>query len=259
MAARDIAASKKRLKAAADNAQTDAEKSEIERLDMIQDHLEQFWDGIRNAVAAMQPAEEIVLSEVDRVAVIESSRTELAVQTYGRPRRYPIEALPVDLLSAIAKQSFKLTPGTKLVIGSFLAVDAHGNLAEARKLCARQLRPARRTESFSCRRAKFPQDRTVDDREFEVMTTPKTAHASLIQALRNGPPPPGNLAVPIFSHGSLVVELYTPSGHDPQKPHTRDEVYFVTRGDGFFFDGQQRHSVERRFIPVCCRRSDSSI
>ena len=134
MAARDIAASKKRLKDAADNAQTDADKSEIERLGMIQEHLEQFWDGIRNAVAAMQPAEEIVLSESDRMAVIESSRTELAVQTYGRPQRYRVEALPIDLLSAIAKQAFKLTPGTKLVVGSFLAVDAHGNRDEARKL-----------------------------------------------------------------------------------------------------------------------------
>jgi mannose-6-phosphate isomerase-like protein (cupin superfamily) len=59
-----------------------------------------------------------------------------------------------------------------------------------------------------------------------------------------GPPPSGNLAVPIFSHGSLVVELYTPVGHDPQKPHSRDEVYFVTGGRGFFFDGELRHSVE---------------
>jgi hypothetical protein len=133
MAARDISGSKKRLKVAADNAQTDAEKTEIERLDMIQDHLEQFWDGIRKAVAAMQPTEEIALSEVDRVAVIEASSTELAVQTYGKPQRYRIEALPMPLLSAIAKQAFKLTPGTKLVVGSFLAVDAHGNRDEARK------------------------------------------------------------------------------------------------------------------------------
>ena len=28
-----------------------------------------------------------------------------------------------------------------------------------------------------------------------------------------------------------------------RKPHTRDEVYFVTRGSGLFFDGEQRHSV----------------
>jgi hypothetical protein len=133
MAARNIAASKQRLKVAADNAQSPAENAEVERLDTIQDHLEQFWDGIRDAVAAMQPTNEIVLSEVERVAVIEASRKELAVQMYGRQRRYRIEALPMDLLSAIAKSSFKLTPGTKLVVGSFLAMDTYGNRTEARK------------------------------------------------------------------------------------------------------------------------------
>ena len=81
----------------------------------------------------------------------------------------------------------------------------------------------------------------------------RSVHVSLADALAKGPPPPGNLAAPIFSHGSLVVELYTPVGHDPQKPHTRDEVYFVTRGKGFFFDGEQRHSVETGsflFVPA---------
>lgn len=71
----------------------------------------------------------------------------------------------------------------------------------------------------------------------------RIAHVSLADALSKGPPPSGNLAVPIFSHGSLVVEIYTPVGHDPQKPHSRDEVYFVTRGTGFFFDGERRRSV----------------
>lgn len=53
---------------------------------------------------------------------------------------------------------------------------------------------------------------------------------SLSAALGMGPPPPGNLAVPVFSHGSLVAELYTPRGHEPQTPHDRDEVYVVARG-----------------------------
>ena len=69
------------------------------------------------------------------------------------------------------------------------------------------------------------------------------AHVSFADALKKGPPPPGNLAVPIFSHGSLAVELYTPIGSDPQKPHTRDEIYFVARGEGKFFDGVRRHDV----------------
>jgi len=76
-----------------------------------------------------------------------------------------------------------------------------------------------------------------------VKTPTSIAHVSLVEALKKGPPPPGNLAVPVFAHGSLVVELYTPKGTDLQKPHTRDEVYFVVQGGGFFFDGTQRHVV----------------
>ena len=49
--------------------------------------------------------------------------------------------------------------------------------------------------------------------------------------------------MPIFAHGTLEVELYTPKGHDPQQPHSRDEVYLVARGEGTFFDGQERHHV----------------
>jgi mannose-6-phosphate isomerase-like protein (cupin superfamily) len=65
----------------------------------------------------------------------------------------------------------------------------------------------------------------------------------MAEALAKGPPPPGNLAVPIFTHGTLVAELYTPVGHDPQKPHTRDEVYVVARGSGKFFDGNRRQAI----------------
>jgi mannose-6-phosphate isomerase-like protein (cupin superfamily) len=68
-------------------------------------------------------------------------------------------------------------------------------------------------------------------------------HIDFDTAVAKGPPPAGNLAVPIFSHGSLVVELYTPVGHDPQRPHSRDEVYFVARGNGGFFDGAAVHAV----------------
>ena len=78
-------------------------------------------------------------------------------------------------------------------------------------------------------------------------------HVSFAEALAKGPPPSGNLAVPIFSHGSLAVELYTPKGHDPQKPHDRDEVYFIARGKGFFFDGTKQIPVEAGsflFVPA---------
>lgn len=69
----------------------------------------------------------------------------------------------------------------------------------------------------------------------------KVAHVSFAEAVAKGPPPTGNLAVPVFAHGSLEVELYSPRGHDPQQPHRRDEVYVVSRGTGVLFDGTRRH------------------
>jgi mannose-6-phosphate isomerase-like protein (cupin superfamily) len=83
----------------------------------------------------------------------------------------------------------------------------------------------------------------------------RIVHVSFREALAKGPPPPGNLAVPIFTSGSLEVELYTPQGHDPQKPHQRDEVYFVGRGKGIFVADDKRHAVEPGsflFVPAGC-------
>lgn len=77
-----------------------------------------------------------------------------------------------------------------------------------------------------------------------VAVTALSAHVSLAEALSKGPPPAGNLAVPIFAHGSLEAELYTPKERDPQRPHDRDEVYVVARGTGVFFDGTVHRSVE---------------
>jgi len=86
-----------------------------------------------------------------------------------------------------------------------------------------------------------------------MSTHSRIFQTSLADALSLGPPPVGNLAIPVFSHGSLVVELYAPEGNDPQRPHARDEVYFVTRGEGRFFNGEQRFAVSAGsfiFVPA---------
>jgi mannose-6-phosphate isomerase-like protein (cupin superfamily) len=51
-------------------------------------------------------------------------------------------------------------------------------------------------------------------------------------ALAKLPTTGSNRFVTLFTHGSLHVELYAPHGFDPQKPHTRDEVYIVAQGQG---------------------------
>jgi hypothetical protein len=71
----------------------------------------------------------------------------------------------------------------------------------------------------------------------------RTAHTSLKDALALGPPPAGNLAVPVFAKGSLIVELYSPRGRDVQQPHTRDEVYVVAQGSALFWDGTDTEAL----------------
>jgi mannose-6-phosphate isomerase-like protein (cupin superfamily) len=63
-------------------------------------------------------------------------------------------------------------------------------------------------------------------------------HSSLEAAIAAGPPTAGNLAIPVFAHGSMEAELYCPQGTDPQTPHSRDEIYIVAHGEGQFFNGE---------------------
>ena len=57
----------------------------------------------------------------------------------------------------------------------------------------------------------------------------------------------------LFEHGSLEVEIYAPRGRDPQQPHTRDEVYVVIAGSGWFRNGDDRHQFsvgDVLFVPA---------
>ena len=64
---------------------------------------------------------------------------------------------------------------------------------------------------------------------------------TLDQGLKRLPTPDGKRSVALFEHGTLQVKLYAPRGVDPQTPHTRDEVYVVARGSGWFVNGGHRH------------------
>lgn len=56
--------------------------------------------------------------------------------------------------------------------------------------------------------------------------------ATVAEALERLPGPEGQRFATVFEHGSLSVEIYAPRGVDPQKPHTRDEIYVVVTGSG---------------------------
>jgi len=75
----------------------------------------------------------------------------------------------------------------------------------------------------------------------KVSTTDSARHAfSAAWAKQQLPGPGGEAYNILFEHGSLEIEVYAPRGTDPQQPHTRDEVYVVISGSGWFVNGAER-------------------
>jgi len=73
------------------------------------------------------------------------------------------------------------------------------------------------------------------------------------EALARLPTPDGKRFTMAFEHGSLALELYAPRGDDPQKPHTRDELYVVVAGHGTFVRDDERKPFETGdalFVPA---------
>ena len=72
----------------------------------------------------------------------------------------------------------------------------------------------------------------LPDRHRPMHLTPAQALSKLADS--------GQRFVELFSHGSLLVEVYKPEQVDLQKPHTRDEVYIIINGSGTFYAGGHR-------------------
>ena len=55
-------------------------------------------------------------------------------------------------------------------------------------------------------------------------------HATPGALLARLPGPAGERWASALESGSLTIELYAPRADDPQRPHTRDEIYVVVAG-----------------------------
>lgn len=64
---------------------------------------------------------------------------------------------------------------------------------------------------------------------------------TLEEAIARLPGSSGERSATVIDYGTLTVEIYAPRGADPQTPHTRDEVYVVMSGSGWFINGPDRH------------------
>jgi mannose-6-phosphate isomerase-like protein (cupin superfamily) len=87
----------------------------------------------------------------------------------------------------------------------------------------------------------------------EVAKTGGRYRVTVAEAMKHLPGSDGERFATILGHGTMEVEIYAPRGHDPQMPHTRDELYVVVEGSGEFVNGPNRHpfgSGDVLFVPA---------
>ena|SRR6267378_1008503 len=85
------------------------------------------------------------------------------------------------------------------------------------------------------------------------MSSTRVFHVSLADALSKGPPPPGSLAVPVFSHGPLWLSFSLRLGKTRRSRIHKTRCTLSPVGQVYFFDGAQRHAVEAGsflFVPA---------
>jgi mannose-6-phosphate isomerase-like protein (cupin superfamily) len=64
---------------------------------------------------------------------------------------------------------------------------------------------------------------------------------------------PGDISSTLLARGSMTLEFYAPRGADHQTPHTKDEIYILMKGHGWFRSGEDRYAVETGdalFVPA---------
>ncbi len=78
----------------------------------------------------------------------------------------------------------------------------------------------------------------------EESVTVGRRRATVAEAMDLLPGPGGERFAEVLGHGSMEVEIYAPRVKDPQTPHTRDELYVVASGRGWFVRSNERVPFE---------------
>ena len=86
-----MAAAKRNFHKAKENGQSAEDQTEVDRLDIILNNMDQFWKALSDACGSLQVGDELEIGD-DRIAVVECSREGMMIHMYGRQQRHDPEA-----------------------------------------------------------------------------------------------------------------------------------------------------------------------
>ncbi|MDO4550458.1 MAG: hypothetical protein Q4C96_04320, partial [Planctomycetia bacterium] len=133
ISARDIPSARQRIRQAQNMHQSEEELSELERLELLTDNMENFVQWVGDLMGSFNaPGEAVVNGEP--IYIVDARPGYISAKMRGVVRRYTVDNLNPRLVAFLVKDSIKLTPDNRVLYGTYLAMDPEGDRAQARRL-----------------------------------------------------------------------------------------------------------------------------
>jgi hypothetical protein len=132
---RDVGRAQELLAQARTNAQSPEDHGLVTRYENLGDYVREFWRLIRDRIDHLRPTEELELGKT-RVVIVESQGGQFSFRSGGKIFKYQIDTMPSWMVIALADANLASDPQSKVIYGSFLAVDPAGNRQRAQELWA---------------------------------------------------------------------------------------------------------------------------
>ena len=126
---RDLAGARQHVQAAQAAAQSPADQEVAARLDSLQQNLEEFWKGVRGAIAKIEAPGELKVGDDNYVSVVDNTPEMITLKVQGEVRRYQTDNLPKWLIATALARANLNTPPAKVVLGAYHAMDRDGDRA----------------------------------------------------------------------------------------------------------------------------------
>jgi hypothetical protein len=130
---RDADGLKRYLALADQNAQGPNDQAVIQRLTLMGDYLEKYWEGIGRTMSQLVTAEEIIIGK-DHIAVVESDAASITVHVEGKNYTYKVAQLPRKLMNFMVERFLTKEPAAKVYYGVYLTISPNGDRNRARAL-----------------------------------------------------------------------------------------------------------------------------
>lgn len=134
LANRDFVAAENHLAEATLEATASDSLAAVERLELVQRYLKDFWDAVRQQLDKLDGAETITVDGKE-LNIIEATREKIIFRSAGKRYEYAFAKLPAKLAYWLADSWLDHgNPAAYLVLGAFHALDAQGDRQQARRL-----------------------------------------------------------------------------------------------------------------------------